>query len=401
MASNSAKPRAGQSARRISSPSTDRRSRAHSGSKPTSQGLPSDRHDPRSLGGQRVGQLAFFEPFDGLHHRLSDMPIEVLRLVTLHLPFRWRRILALTEFELATTVFDAFVLEATGTAQTAREIEAEASKAADPVSPEELRAISEVMEDAVTAIHRLAADEFTASAACVEPSDLVLLAQRVVCTVLDVDVGLRTTAAQLNLSSKQRIRQAYRQLLLDNNAHSLPAQIGALDLIWLGACLNQEIYEMMSAFTTIVADDDFAGGTPDNLAQWALLICLWLRRVSQVCVALDQSMHTSYAQRVCKHAASLLHSAKIRQNRWDLVSHQRETRLSSEQAPAGSHQDFIEDFLSRPFSDRERKHPRQFIQSFLQRGHGSPVLADRVLPTKLRASETLASPGGFVMPQTG
>eukprot|EP00657_Telonema_sp_P-1_P005077 TRINITY_DN22204_c0_g1_i1.p1 TRINITY_DN22204_c0_g1~~TRINITY_DN22204_c0_g1_i1.p1 ORF type:complete len:254 (+),score=41.46 TRINITY_DN22204_c0_g1_i1:203-964(+) len=253
------------------------------------------------------------------------------------------------------------------------------------------------MQDAITAIHRLKREDFISSAAVVEPSQLVLLAQRVVCTVLEVKFdGPRPVGPAMGPERVGMVRRAYKELLLQQPPDSsLATQIAALDIVWLGARLNKEISELMSSFTTIVADDDFVNGIDQPLAEWAVVICLWLRRVSQVCSALDHSMYTSYAQRIYKHAVNQLSSVKLLQDRWLELIQTRARDPSPARTPTRTQ------LLSSPeYTQQGPCDSKQFISQFLQRGHGSPILADRVSQVPVAACNRIER-GSLVMPQLG
>lgn len=327
--------------------------------------------------------------------RLSDMPVEVLRLIPSYLGPQERRMLSLAEFQMATGVFECYLLEATANVATAQEIHTVARQAAGPVSHTELRAITEIMEDAVTAIHRLTREEFVGSVALKSPSKLVVLAQRVVCTVLEAKFdGSPPKGPELNPGQQRRVKEAYKQLLLSQDKDScLGVQIAALDVIWLGACLNKEVYELMASFSSIVGEDDFVDRMGEPYAEWAAVICLWLRRVSQVTAALDTSMYTSYAERILKHATKQLHETKSRHDRLCELGVLRASRESSAppQLPddCQSPQEYIHNFLCGPKQSRQGCTSGQFIQQFLLSGpHGTPILADRP-ETMLEASERL------------
>lgn len=339
--------------------------------------------------------------------KLTDMPVELLHNITHQLPFVHRRLLAATQFEFATAVFEALALEAAYNQQAAKEIEQQALQAADPVTGTEQRAIGEIMEDAITAILRLRREEFQSSAALQDPSPLVLLAQRVVCVVLETDVKKCSERASASLD--MRVREAYKELLVSqlDSCVGLGSQLATLDIVRLGACQSGEIHELMKRFTEIVAQDDLVIENP--VAEWAVVICLWLRRVSQVCAALDCSMHTSYAQSVLKQANILLTTAKLRHHRWEHEVVKREARLCmadhkltlTDDHPTIESKEFVEDFVAT--SDEPRSEdPKSvgFITSFLRSGHGSPVLADHTPRMTVRACNRLRS-GDFLMPQVG
>lgn len=139
------------------------------------------------------------------------MPVEVLVLISSHLPLCERRNFSRTQFELATAVFQCCVLEAASNVRAADEIHTEALQVAGPVTPTETQAMTEIMDDAVTAVQRLKREDFVGSAALTNPSQLVVLAQRVVCTVLQSNFDRGTnwkwpTGASLDDQAKSVIR---------------------------------------------------------------------------------------------------------------------------------------------------------------------------------------------------
>ena len=105
--------------------------------------------------------------------------------------------------------------------------------------------------------------------------------------------------------------QLYSQLLEeaweDSDGWSIPLQMACLDTLMLGATMCEEVESLMGVFTEMVADDSFVDGIDQPLAQWAIVICLWLRRVSQVCSALGASMKSTYTERLLKHSKEQVH----------------------------------------------------------------------------------------------
>lgn len=159
----------------------------------------------------------------------------------------------------------------------------------------------------------------------------------------------------------------------------------------------------MGAFTTLVADDKFADGINEPYSEWAIVICLWLRRVSQVCTALGPSMHTSHAQKVLDHAVQQLHEKRHHQDQWcelAVCRAMQEAALPPQLPDSGAGQ-YVNDFLEKPSAPRRQCTPNQFIKAFLHSGHGTPVLAERPAKDAVLACERFGQQGSLFMPQLG
>lgn len=255
------------------------------------------------------------------------------------------------------------------------------------------------MEDAVSAIIKLKKEEFLLSASAPAPSQLVVLAQRVVCLMLSIS----TPNPVLSFSSSsvpeltRHVSQVYKKLVhemwVDENGWSIPLQLACLDTLMLAAMLQDEISELMSAFTALVADDDFLvdNELDEPLAQWAVVICLWLRRLAQVCSACGPSMATSYAESILKHSKNQLQASLLQLERWKRSIQMRQCKQLSEQHPAGG----FDWSGSGPFQlvvandngiDR-RSSSQQFIDGWLSSGFGDPSN----LGTNSERESTLAS----------
>eukprot|EP00658_Telonema_sp_P-2_P024626 TRINITY_DN198_c0_g1_i7.p1 TRINITY_DN198_c0_g1~~TRINITY_DN198_c0_g1_i7.p1 ORF type:complete len:469 (+),score=73.38 TRINITY_DN198_c0_g1_i7:77-1483(+) len=355
---------------------------------------------------------------------LGHMPVEVFREIAGHLGRDQRWAFGLSQFEMATAVFESYVSQAQANVRAASEIHQEALRHADPVTPTEVGAISEIMEDAITAIHRLKYEEFVASASTPAPSQLVLLAQRVVGTVLERKFpGGRPTGVNLDASESASVREMYKELLVDQDGEgNLSTNIAALDLVYLGACFGPEIDEMMAAFATLVAEDDFANGIHEPHAEWAIVICLWLRRISQVCAALGHSMHTTHSQRILDHATKQQTEMQRRHGSWSMLTHIRSVRQAGPESaqeagdPAEhsqwrpeeyyTSQEFVEAFINTPTPGRARLTSEQFIKTFLRSGFGSPIHADNPSRDPVKACDRLQPADqhqgpALVMPQLG
>jgi hypothetical protein len=231
------------------------------------------------------------------------------------------------------------------------------------------------MRDAVIAVSHLKATWFGESPAYSDTSTLIALAERVVCTFMFASGGTYEAAADRRAAYKTLLRADKQNVGEEVPESSLVKAMAELDVVHLAATFAPQISCLLELFTDLVAEDGFLEAVEQPLASWALVICLWLRRLSQVCISHGPQVLCTHLEDAQTNARKQLriaerHSSRALMRVCDVRVRMCEARVLREPSPA----------------------PLSFIDSWLQENTQQDTTARQDLPSE---------DGNSVMPQIG